>query len=480
MLPTSIHRRTYIIVSIVVSIPLILWAFVNANRTYTLLQYAVKQELITAATTLEQRIPASYEQLLKSDDMLHSSSEEKREALNRHLQPIVNEVAKNYPSFGLGYYSPELNIVALAPLNTERLGAKAHLLSLKVYETKKMDIAYLDSGVTRDEQPLMAVNYPLYYGGQLIGHVWANYKMDDLNRQYYFVILKYLGLIFLLWICVLLIIHWVFGRMEKALHELADQVKNGSYNPNKLVEFPQLIPVLNTILGLYKDKEKAMEEIAKLDRLNLVSQMAAGVAHEVRNPLTVIKGFLQYFQKKELTTTTQDQYKLILEELSRVESIISDFLSLAKSKVTQQKLCNLNYLLEGIYPLLSAQALKQGIELKFQLDSRLPDCLINDKEIIQLVLNLSRNAIDAMSKHGNLTIQTQLDGMEIILLISDTGCGIPQEILKDIFNPFYTTKDNGTGLGLAICASIVNRHSGTITAQSIENVGTTFRVAIPA
>ncbi|WP_371367251.1 Adaptive-response sensory-kinase SasA [Sporomusa rhizae] len=479
MFPGSIHKRTYIIITIVVSIPLFLWAYANATKAQTILQQKTELELIAAVTTLEQRLPQTFEQILTEESVVNGTAEQQRAVLNKHLQPIVDEVSRQYPHFGLGYYSPSLSIVAVSPFKPETLGLKAHNNSLRIYETKQKEIVCVDSGITRDGNPLIAVNYPLYSNGNMIGHVWANYKTQDFHDQFYILLSRNLGLICLLWISVLLTIGWAFRKIENSLTEFANQVKSGSPNPSKLHEFPQLIPVLDTVIQLTSDKDKVMEEMAKLDRMNLVSQMAAGVAHEIRNPLTVIKGFLQYFQMKEVAATTKEQCGIVLEELGRVEAIITDFLSLAKNRVTEQKHCNINSILEGVYPLLTAEALKNGVELTLNLDKRIPETLLNDKEIIQLILNLTRNSMEAIKEHGLVIIQTRLVDKKYIVTISDNGCGIPPEICKNIFDPFYTTKENGTGLGLAICTSIVNRHNGTIEVVSALQSGTTFTITLP-
>lgn len=479
MFPGSIHKRTYIIITIVVSIPLFLWAYANASKTQTILRQEIELELISAVTTLGQRLPQTFEQLLTAENVNDGTAEQKLAVLNKYLQPIVDEVSRQYPQFGLGYYSPSLHILAVSPFKPEMMGLKAHRNSLRVYQTKQMEVVCIDSGITRDGNPLIAVNYPLYANGKIFGHVWANYKTQDFHNQFYVLLLRNLSLICLLWISVLLTISWAFRKIEKSLTEFANQVKSGSPNPYKLHEFPQLIPVLDTVIQLTNDKAKVMEEMAKLDRLSLVSQMAAGVAHEIRNPLTVIKGFLQYFQMKEVAASTKEQCSLVLDELGRVETIITDFLSLAKNRATEQKQCNINSILEGVYPLLTAEALKNGVELKLNLDKRIPETLLNGKEIIQLILNLTRNAMEAIEEHGLVTIQTQLADRNYSMTISDNGCGIPPEICKNIFNPFYTTKENGTGLGLAICASIVNRHNGAIEVVSASHEGTTFCITLP-
>ena len=218
--------------------------------------------------------------------------------------------------------------------------------------------------------------------------------------------------------------------------------------------------------------------LRRLARLDLIGQMAAGFAHEIRNPLTVVKGYLQFLRPK-VTVPMQEQFDLLLNELGRVEIIINDFLSVARGKFTKMSPRDLNSILNDVLPLLSTDAMKQGIDINLQLEENLPALLLSEAEIKQMVLNLARNGIEAMKSHGVLSISTKKINNEVILSIGDTGGGISEEVRGKIFDPFFTTKGNGTGLGLAVCSSIVGGHSATMEVQSAEGQGTTFIIRFP-
>jgi nitrogen-specific signal transduction histidine kinase len=223
--------------------------------------------------------------------------------------------------------------------------------------------------------------------------------------------------------------------------------------------------------------EQMRREMARLDRLNLIGEMAAGVAHEIRNPMTVIKGYLQFLQTK-VPESINEQFERVICELTSVEAIITDFLSLAKTKVDKQRQQNLNKIVQAIGPLIHSDAINKGINVEMLLDAKIPDVYLNDKEIRQLILNLARNGLEAMNK-GTLTIETVNENDLVRLRVSDCGCGIPKEVQAKIFDPFFTTKSNGTGLGLSVCAGIVQRHGGRIDIQSEEGRGTTINVLFP-
>lgn len=218
-------------------------------------------------------------------------------------------------------------------------------------------------------------------------------------------------------------------------------------------------------------------EMTRLDRLNLVGQMAAGIAHEIRNPMTTVRGYLQLMGEKSQNTGQKSIISFMIEELDRANSIIKEYLTLAKShEVTYQSL-NLNNMLQNLYPLIEADSFTQNKQIKFD-PGKIPDIEINSKEITQLVLNLCRNALDAMLEGGCLRIQTYVKDQNVVLSVKDEGHGIPKELLEKLGTPFFTTKENGTGLGLAICYSIAQSHQARIDVNSNSN-GTEFLVSFP-
>ncbi|MHB8124022.1 MAG: ATP-binding protein [Desulfitobacteriaceae bacterium] len=238
-----------------------------------------------------------------------------------------------------------------------------------------------------------------------------------------------------------------------------------------------LIPGTKKSVGSMIDiteRKQIEKEIARLDQLNLVGEMAAGIGHEIRNPMTTVHGFLQIIKNKKECEQFREYFDLMLEELDRANSIITEYLSLAKNKAVDLKAQNLNQIVEALFPLIQADALNFDKYVQVEL-AKIPDLLLDEKEIRQLILNLVRNGLEAMLPGGNLTIKTFLDNEEIFLAIQDQGPGINDAILAKIGTPFFTTKEKGTGLGLSVCYSIAARHNATIHIQTSLN-GTTFLV----
>lgn len=223
-------------------------------------------------------------------------------------------------------------------------------------------------------------------------------------------------------------------------------------------------------------EQKLMEnEIARLDRLNLVGEMAAGIAHEIRNPMTSVRGFLQMFAEKEANPKNRHYFELMINELDRANAIISEFLSLARTKLVMRRPADLNEIIAAVLPLINADAFTRDVYVRTELND-VPDLLLNEKEIRQLILNLTRNAIEVSPVNGTITIKTFVDSSgEIVLAVQDQGPGIPPEVRPKLGTPFFTTKPDGLGMGLALCYSIARRHGAAITVATGPD-GTTFSV----
>jgi PAS domain S-box-containing protein len=213
------------------------------------------------------------------------------------------------------------------------------------------------------------------------------------------------------------------------------------------------------------EKRHMEREMARLDRLNLIGEMAAGIGHEIRNPMTTVRGYLQMLSSKIETDRYKETFQLMIEELDRANLIISEYLSLSQKRIVDFKMGNLNSIINLLYPLISAHATNEDKLVAIKLGD-IPDFLLDEKELRQLILNLTRNGLEAMAASGVLTISTFLKRGRPVLMVEDQGCGIPNEIMDKIGTPFFTTKDNGTGLGMAICYSIATRHKATIDFES--------------
>ena len=209
----------------------------------------------------------------------------------------------------------------------------------------------------------------------------------------------------------------------------------------------------------------ADKEFSRLERLNLVGQLAAGIGHEIRNPMTTVRGYLQLLGAKPEYEARKPTFDLMISELDRANSIITEFLSLARTKETELGYQDINGILSNLYPLIEADTFTQNKQICF-IPGEIPNLELNEKEITQLILNLTRNGLEAMQERGCLTVKSYVENGKVVLAIEDEGCGILPENISNLGTPFFTTKETGTGLGLATCYKIAESHNAKIQIDS--------------
>ncbi|WP_277714650.1 PAS domain-containing protein [Bacillus atrophaeus] len=235
---------------------------------------------------------------------------------------------------------------------------------------------------------------------------------------------------------------------------------------------------VQVILRDISERKQTEELMLKSEKLSIAGQLAAGIAHEIRNPLTAIKGFLQLMKP---TMEGNDHYfDIVFSELSRIELILSELLMLAKPQQHAYKEhLNLKKLISEVTALLETQANLNGIFIKtaFQRES----IFINgdQNQLKQVFINLIKNAVESMPDGGTVEIDTTEDEHSVHVTIKDEGEGIPEKVLKRIGEPFLTTKEKGTGLGLMVTFNIIENHQGTIQVDSKPDKGTAFKISFP-
>jgi len=235
--------------------------------------------------------------------------------------------------------------------------------------------------------------------------------------------------------------------------------------------------LLNVLIDITELRQMEVE-MTRLDRLNLVGEMAASIGHEIRNPMTTVRGYLQLLQENEDYHKEIEYFDLMIEELDRANLIITEFLSLAKNKMVELKPNNLNAIISKLLPLVQAKAISRDQHIKVELNY-LPDILLDSKEIRQLILNLVNNGMESMASAGGVTIRTFIEKEKVVLAVQDQGHGINLELLDMLGTPFFTTKEQGTGLGLAVCYRIAARHNAKINFDTSSS-GTTFYIEFPS
>lgn len=227
------------------------------------------------------------------------------------------------------------------------------------------------------------------------------------------------------------------------------------------------------------EQEQVQEYLNQSEKLAMVGQLAAGAAHEIRNPLTVIYGFIQLLQQ-QLSNQEQERHylPLILQEIERVNRIVTELLMLSKPSLPNYREVRLTEVLHSILPLMKAEALLHGIEIVDRCDAH-THIHVDVEQLKQILLNLMKNSIEAMKEGGILTVESRQDEHYVHLHVRDTGEGISPEYLVRIFDPFFSMKEEGTGLGLPISRRMVENHGGDIQVNSKLGEGTEIIISLP-
>jgi two-component system, sporulation sensor kinase B len=273
-----------------------------------------------------------------------------------------------------------------------------------------------------------------------------------------------------------------FNRMTSQLTILVEKLAATNEKINdqsKKVQFNHLQDVFEQLEDII-EKSMVFRELQRAEKMNAIGQLAASVAHEIRNPMTVVKGFLQIFLAKDEMSEEERMYiRLMIEEMNRAETIINDYLSLAKPDLEKTESIDCKELAEKAMDLMNSYAKmsKNIIMLTPVLDQ--VTVRGNKNELHQVLINILKNGIEALKNGGELSLSLYAEGQYGVFEISDTGIGMTGEELQRLGTAFYSLKEKGTGMGLTVCYQIVDRMKGKIDVKSEKDIGTTFKIYVP-
>lgn len=251
----------------------------------------------------------------------------------------------------------------------------------------------------------------------------------------------------------------------------------------KFFEFSNKLNIFSNIsMTTFKDiteKLEMEEQLRKSDTLNVIGELAAGIAHEIRNPMTALKGFIQLLEGSVKEDHTM-YFNVITTELSRIDSIINEFLILAKPQAVKFVEKDISQIMKETVDLLSAQAVLHNVQFRTYYEQNLPRVFCESNQMKKVFINIIKNAIEVMPKGGYITVSIQKESEQRVhISIGDEGTGIPAHKIKKLGEPFYTTKERGTGLGLMVTYKIIEEHKGTIEVESKLGEGTVFHIYLP-
>lgn len=236
--------------------------------------------------------------------------------------------------------------------------------------------------------------------------------------------------------------------------------------------------VVISVLRDLTERKHSQEMLVKSEKLSVIGQLAAGVAHEIRNPLTVLKGFTQLLSRelgnKHMYIST------MLSELDRINDIVNEFMTLSKPQFVQFHSNYVYNILNSVISILETQAILVNVNIKISYANQIPLIHCDENQLKQVFINIIKNSIEAMPFGGEIDILVELiERNKLLIRICDQGPGIPQEIIRRIGEPFYTTKENGTGLGIMVCQRIIDAHHGTLHISSEPGSGATIDILLP-
>ena len=238
-------------------------------------------------------------------------------------------------------------------------------------------------------------------------------------------------------------------------------------------------PSIQIVARDVTERRKTEELLRHSEKLSAVGQLAAGIAHEIRNPLTSLKGFIQLIQTG--SNEKREYFDIMFSELKRIESIISELLFLAKPQGSQFDSKDILDILKHVTTLIDTQAILANIQIKSEIECDFSLIRCEENQIKQVFVNVLKNAIEAMPNGGIITVRVKTMEKEKTVRVSviDQGVGIPESMLSKVGEPFFTTKDKGTGLGFMVSHRIIRNHGGRIQVESIEGIGTTIHIDLP-
>jgi len=289
---------------------------------------------------------------------------------------------------------------------------------------------------------------------------------------------------------VLLVVRAISRPLQR-ITVAAVEVSNGSYGTE--VDLRKSNDEIGVLANSFNEMSRKMaadikllkqlnEQLVRTEKLASMGTLAAGVAHEVNNPLASISSLIQMMQaKKDIDPEMSERLKLISDQIKRITQVTKDMTDFARSRQSEKRSIDINEVIAASLRLASFDISFQGLTIFTDLSEDIPELFANEDQLQQVFLNLLLNARDAMPDGGEINIFSRTENNDAVIEITDTGSGIDRSITKNVFDPFFTTKPagSGTGLGLSVCYGIITAHGGNIYARSASPTGTSFTVTIP-
>jgi two-component system, sporulation sensor kinase A len=267
--------------------------------------------------------------------------------------------------------------------------------------------------------------------------------------------------------------------VQKKLITSDNQIMYAEYNVSPIYNDQKEIDSFVIVGRNITDRVKNDTVLRNLDRLSIIGQLAAGVAHEIRNPLTSLKGFSKLLQNSAPNGKQEHYLSIIMDELDRIDVIVNEFMSLAKPQAIMFEKENIYSIIQSTVNILHPQAMLNNVQISISNEGQEIEVLCSSNQLKQVFVNFLKNAIEAMPNGGKVEIQIQkIEDKKVKISFIDEGIGIGENLIQYLGTPFYTTKEKGIGLGLTVSNKIIQEHSGTMDIKSKIGKGTTITVEL--
>ena len=329
--------------------------------------------------------------------------------------------------------------------------------------------------------------------GKIIGSLYIGLLEKPYKKPHSVILLFFIVMLSITAVASLLLVFFYTKMMTKPIDSIvlmSKEIKNGNLSARCHIhsagEMGLLCKTINQMADAIEQHEKKMKQdtqmqILQSEKLASIGRLAAGVAHEINNPLTGVLTFTHLLKDRSNEEEDIKDLDVIIQETKRVREIVRNLLDFARQSPPIKELLNLNEIIQQLLKLVISQNVFRKIKIDEKYDVNLPEVLVDKNQLQQVFLNLLLNAGEAITGDGTIAISTAHNEKSILITFTDSGCGISDEDIEKIFDPFYTTKPvgQGTGLGLSISYGIIQQHRGTIQCVSQVGQGTTFKIYLP-
>lgn len=349
------------------------------------------------------------------------------------------------------------------------------------------------------KKQILDISKPVKLGHERLGGIRLGFDLSPIIQDIQEVTFKAVGIASAIFLVGLGIIFVITFRMTKPIEQLtlaAKRIEEGDLQYRVSIhrddEIGSLATAFDQMAERLLQREKELKDsqaiLRRTDRLSSLGLLTAGLAHEIRNPLVAIRTFTQLLPERYEDAEFREGFQgLALKEVDRICGLINDLLSFARPSKPNVAPENINDVVDNIARILETQAKERGMAISREFSDSLPKVWIDREQMKQVFMNLILNAIQAMRDGGSIVLATRLSAKNeteltreyVQIEVRDNGVGIPPQDLEQIFDPFFTSKDEGSGLGLAVSHQIVQEHGGFVTVNSTVGKGTSFFVHVP-